>query len=473
LTPLSARRVPSGLPAVVAFGGVVMVVVAAVVFTRYTAFPGYAALLPVIGASLVIYAASRDRWSPTTVFRLRPVQHLGDVSYSVYLWHWPLIALAPYVVGRVGWIDALAIVALTLILATLTKVFVEDRFRFAASLQRLIPTYRLAAAGMAAVTLLAVVQLVEVNVRVRSATAHLAIAELAKDKCFGAASIAQGFDVCPQNPAGPMVPEPALANNDRPDAYADGCWSAAPFTDRKTCTYGHGATRVALVGNSHAGQWLPALQVLAERHGWTITTFLVPQCNATDAPLKFDTDEKTAGCLAYGQWVREQTAGVKFDLVITSQRQSVGVQSTTGATTVDAAVRGYTSYLQAWSGAGTNVLVLRDSPDPTRTLQSVPDCLAQHPADHDACAGTPASWYRMDPLEQAAREASLPGITTVDVLPWFCTETRCPAIIGSVVAYSDAIHITATYARTLAPYLDGPISAALARRVGGGLGRAP
>jgi peptidoglycan/LPS O-acetylase OafA/YrhL len=467
LTPLSVRRVPPEIPAVVAWGGVVMVVVAGVAFTGATAFPGYAALLPVVGTALVIYAASRHRWSPTTPFSVRPIQHLGDISYSVYLWHWPLIALTPYVVGSVGWIGGIAIIAATVILATLTKVFVEDRFRFARSLQRLVPTYRFAAAGMIALTLLAGLQLVEVQLRTRAATAQLASVELTSDDCFGAAAIARGFDVCPQDPAGPMFPQPALAKDDRSDAYADECWTNPPFTGRKTCTYGAGPVRIALVGNSHAGHWLPALQVLAERHGWTITTFLVSRCNATDAPLNFDTAQKTAGCLAYGQWILEQTAGARFDLVVTSQRQSVTVRGTTPATHLEAAVHGYKSYLAKWSEGGTNVLVIRDSPDPGQTLDSVPDCLAKHPANHDACDGTPTSWSWMDPLEQAARETPLPGISTINMQRYFCTDTRCPAVIGSVVTYFDASHMTATYARTLAPYLDGLILTAL-RREGGG-----
>src|SRR5207302_7879066 len=115
--------------------------------------------------------------------------------------------------------------------------------------------------------------------------------------------------VCPQDPASRMVPPPLVASTDRPDVYRDGCWNYAPFATRTTCQYGHGGVRIALVGNSHAGQWLPTLQVLAKEHGWTITTFLASQCNATDAPLEFHSSAKTTGCLAYGGWVMDQTRG--------------------------------------------------------------------------------------------------------------------------------------------------------------------
>jgi hypothetical protein len=262
-----------------------------------------------------------------------------------------------------------------------------------------------------------------------------------------------------------MVPQPLVAATDRSDAYRDGCWNYAPFAARITCQYGHGSVRIALVGNSHAGQWLPALQVLAKKHGWTITTFLASQCNATDASLEFYSSANTAGCLAYGKWALDQTRGKAFDLVITTERQSVKTLGDSWSTTMPTAVAGYTSYLKAWSHAGTKVLVLRDTPYPGKTQPSVPDCLAQHPTDETACGGTPDTWTSMDPLFAAATSPRLPGISALDVTRYFCTATVCPAVIGSVITYFDASHMTATYSRTLAPFVDPAIKMALSAAV--------
>jgi peptidoglycan/LPS O-acetylase OafA/YrhL len=83
--------------------GLTAIAVAAVTYSGATPFPGSAALLPVLGALAVIRAGTPDlRWAPTRAMRLAPVQYLGDVSYSVYLWHWPLIVLAPFVVHSDG-----------------------------------------------------------------------------------------------------------------------------------------------------------------------------------------------------------------------------------------------------------------------------------------------------------------------------------------------------------------------------------
>lgn len=279
--------------------------------------------------------------------------------------------------------------------------------------------------------------------------------------CVGAAAIVRGFDACPQDPASKMVPQPVVASTDRSDAYDDGCWIYAPFAALHTCTYGSGPVRIALVGNSHAGQWLPMLQVLAKGHGWTITTFLASQCNATDATLEFFSTTKDQGCLAYGRWVLDRTSGEAFDLVITSERQSVRTKGDSWQETGPTATAGYTSYLRKWSDAGTNVLILRDTPYPGHTISSVPDCLAQHRTNHAACDGTPESWHSSDALYGAATALGLPGITAIDPTPFLCTPTVCPAVIGTLIAYLDASHMTATYARSIAPFIEADIIAAL------------
>ncbi|HET9681082.1 MAG TPA: acyltransferase family protein [Candidatus Limnocylindrales bacterium] len=504
LPALGSLQIAGRIVDAVAWLALVMLLLAGVVINATTPFPGSAALLPVAGTALVILAAAEGRRSPTRWLAVRPIQHLGDTSYSIYLWHWPLIVLWPYAFGEISALGAAAIIALTIGLSTLSKVFVEDAFRFAPAFQPLVPTFRFAAAGMVLLTVFGSGQLIVAQQRLDAALASDPAAALGSDdgtpeppsdgtpvpgaggspgspgvatpgagggspnptvaltSCVGAASIIRGFDACPQDPAGTMVPSPVAAATDVSAAYRDGCWIYAPFASHTTCTYGKGSIRIALVGNSHAGQWLPALQVLAKKDGWTITTFLASQCNATDASLEFYSSTKSQGCLAYGNWVMNQTKGDAFDLVVTSERQSVTTLGNSWGQTWATARQGYTSYLTDWSQAGTKVLVLQDTPYPGRTLQSVPDCLAQHPRNQPACGGTPDGWNWGDPQYDAAVALNLPGITPVATHQFLCTDSVCPAVIGGVVAYFDASHMTATYSRTIAPFLEPEILAALA-----------
>jgi hypothetical protein len=446
------------------------------------------------------------------------VQHIGDTSYSIYLWHWPLIVLWPYVIGvrALSLVESVAIIGVTLGLATLSKVYVEDAFRFSPRFQPLVPTFRFAVVGMLIVSLLGSAQLAEAQLGETAAIASLVDEEAVIDDdtggpppdstiepvplsgpgesmeldvaiepdettapdaaigqdpliepdptaalttCAGAASIVRGFVACPQDPAAKMRPKPVAAAGDYSDAYRDGCWIYAPFSTRTTCKYGRGTVKIALVGNSHAGHWLPMLQVLAKKHGWTITTYLASRCNATDAALELY--GSTRGCLDYGRWALDKTRGDAFDLVITSERQSVRTKGDTWKETRQAALEGYASYLRRWSAAGTNVLVLQDTPFPGRTLDTVPDCLAKHRTDQLACSGTPDTWHWMDPLFAAATDLALPGISPVETSSLLCTDAMCPAVIGSVIVYFDSSHLTATYARSMAPFIEGEIMEAL------------
>jgi hypothetical protein len=277
--------------------------------------------------------------------------------------------------------------------------------------------------------------------------------------CIGAGAIVRGFDACPQDPAAPLLLQPIAASRDLSSAYRDGCWSYSPFGAHPICKYGKGTIKVALVGNSHAGHWLPMLQVLAKRNGWQVTTFLASRCNMTDAALELYSG--TSGCLAYGRWVMDQTSGDAFDLVVTSERQSVRTRGDSWSETRATAAAGYATYLKRWSDAGTNVVVLQDTLYPGKVLSTVPDCVARHRTSQDACDGTPTSWAWQDPLFDSATAQPLPGITPIATRRFFCTQTTCPAVIGTVIAYFDGSHMTATYGRSIAPFLEPEILAAL------------
>ena len=511
LPPLGGGRLASRsggrLIDAAAWFGIVAMLIAGFLITSDTPFPGWAALLPVGGAALVILAAATGSLSPTRLLGNRVIQHLGDTSYSIYLWHWPLIVLWPYATGNpLSPVDTIAIITLTIVLATLSKVYVEDRVRFAPRMQALVPTFRFAVVGMVVVALLGSAQLVEAQLRLNAAvaaaggdtgdgsgdgsgagqtTAPDATFDLGASappgspgggstpspnatasitSCIGAAAIVRGFDACPQNPAGRMTPAPVAAATDRPDVYRDGCWNYAPFATRTTCHYGNGPIKVAVVGNSHAGQWMPALQVLAKAHGWTLTTFLASQCNVTDAALEFYSAAKSQGCAAWGQWVQSQVDGSAFNLVFWSERQSVPLDNTSWSNTRAGAMTGYATYLQRLAQSGANVLVVQDTPYPGITI---PDCLAKHTTSQDACGGTPSSWAWQNPLFDEATSLALPNVSLLPTTQFLCTATVCPAVIGGVVAYSDASHMTATYDRSIAPFIDAQIEAALAKGPGG------
>lgn len=445
------------------WAGMIAIAVTAFTYTGKTPFPGWQALLPVMGAVAVIGAFSAPKnFSPTRILKVWPIQWMGDISYSVYLWHWPLVVLLPAVSGgHLGRLDKVVIIAASLILATLTKIFVEDAFRFGNKRPALKRTYALAAVGMSLVLILSGLQIVEVQHRQARARQALEQALSGDNPCFGAAAMT-GSRQCEPVPYGDIVPAPAEASHDKSDAYTDDCWVHPPFKTTKSCTFGdkNGKVSIALLGNSHAGQWLPALQEIAKQKHWKITTFLASECTPTTTQVVWDTTAKQAGCLRWSKTVQRQIVTGDFDLVVDSNRNLHPAVGSTLGESQRPWQSGYEDYLRSFGRTGMSVLVIRDNPFPGR---SVPDCIAENHDHLGRCTGRRDKWLPKDPLVAAVKQLDNPRIRSVDLTDYFCQAGKCPAVIGGVIVYFDASHITKTYARTLAPYLMRPLDEALAR----------
>ncbi len=398
------------------------------------------------------------------------MQWLGDVSYSVYLWHWPLIVLAPFAIGHsVGLPGKAVIVVVTLVLAALTKRYVEDPFRSRAWNRRLGRTYLLGAVGMVLVIGLAQLQIGVVDRREDAARDRLASIEAGNDPCLGAGALDADRDCPPWT--GDPVPTPALAAQDKSEAYAvvsggTDCWAYLPRFPTVACDFGDpdGTVDVALVGNSHAGQWLPALQQVAKKRGWHITTHLASRCAMSDLRQQFDTAAMSTACR---DWVRRTTDTVideQPDLVVLTNRVSAPAEGSDRASSADAYRQGYQRVLRRWSEAGLPVLAVHDTPSPVNGGDgAVPDCVAVNPDDLDSCAGDPAQWITPDPVMDAVDRLDRPRVSATDLNDHICTAEECAAVVGGVIVYFDASHLTATYAQTMSPYLAAAMDDALRR----------
>ena len=107
--------------------------------------------------------------------------------------------------------------------------------------------------------------------------------------------------------------------------------------------------------------------------------------------------------------------------------------------------------IEAVKGHGTAVYFVNDTPWQAR---NVPDCLSAHLDNPAACARS-----RADAVQFRKRRALVAGVaraegaTVIDPLPWFCTATTCPVIVGNLLVYKDQHHITTAYSRLLVPLL--------------------
>jgi peptidoglycan/LPS O-acetylase OafA/YrhL len=447
---------PNRLRVLLAWAGLALIAASAFGINGTGSFPGVLALGPVLGAALVIAAGyTRGPVAPSRLLRLRPVQWLGDISYSLYLWHWPLLILLPFILDKPlgGAEKALVVLPASLALAALSKRVVEDRFR-ADRPKPLLRTGRavIAAGSIASVLIVGSAAAMVGTARTNEDRAERTLARVleAPPRCFGAAAVAPGAGgLCRSAGGGSVVPDPIIAGREPTGLRTAGCLVDGPATAAKPCVYGPSAARekVALVGDSHAAQWLLPLVAIAERRNWSVTTFLKSGCPMSTAqPVSMD--RFGAACTTWNRNVLAKLRSGGFTKVVVSAFSGLEYKPAGGESGTDTAARGMAASWRQVQAAGRTVVAIRDNPLPSAGgVSDTPSCVERNEAPA-SCATERAASLRPD--VQAAAAALVPGAEHIDLTRYFCPDgSTCPAVIGGVLVYESAGHITKTYARTL------------------------
>ncbi len=441
-------------PTVQRWGGFGAVAAAAVLLNSSSPFPGYLALLPVLGTLAVIAAAGDAPGDPLwSLLQLRPVQFLGDISYGLYLWHWPAIVMAPFVIGRdLVTVDRIALLGGSILAAWLTKIAVEAPAQRWHLLARPLP----AAAGAALVMLLvsgaATLQWHLVDAGEDAAQAQLAVAQ--DEDCFGAAAMAAGPAVCPDVFAAPG--SVTLPPGDEPWFIDPACEAVETPVRATSCRFGSGppTARVALVGDSHAEHWRGALHDIAAARNWELIEIVRGGCPVLPARiLSFNgSPVDTEGCYAWGQTVRERLSTEQFDYIFTSSwATAFAYDELAPERSLEAGVEGFAATWRDWADADTEVIVLRDVP--TSGGRNAPECLLAHPDRPLECATPRAEAVQPDAMTLAVERVGSDRVRLVDMTDFFCSAATCHAVVGGALVYFDYNHITAQFSRSLAPFL--------------------
>ncbi len=430
--------------AILAYGGYKL--------TQATPFPSYWALIPVIGTALIIVIKPGGRWwNMGRLLSIWPMRFLGDISYSLYLWHWPLIFVAPFIIGwGLGTANRLALFAGTFVLAWLTKKFVEDPMRRLPALVSRKPRYTfgwLAVSFGVMALILGSIYGVQ-NVKFQAAQAQLIQVQDNPPACFGA-EVATGCS----NPAlaDQIIPDPGFGNADEPTNPE--CFVQLNDARLAPCTFGstaESAPRVALVGDSHGYQYLPAFIRLAKQNGWALTTYFKGACPWTTAGVGGADPGFVASCTQYRSALATELAQQKFDVIVTaafSKTEYVGDLTTTQVAD---------GFADAWAtqNGGATVIAVADNP----SFESDPNkCLRSKPAA-ECTEARGAALVKDDPLMLAAKKLNLPS---VDLRNTFCSVAECFAVIGGADVYRDQDHLTATFATSMGFAFHSTVGAAL------------
>lgn len=425
--------------------GLALIAAAYLTLSEDLPFPGWYAVLPVAGTVLVLLSGAGDErdghtasptgWqalAPATMLSLPPLQWIGTLSYSLYLWHWPVIVYAGMLAPDLTTPQRLGCAALALVLAFLTYHLIENPARLGGGLM----------AGARA--LAPALALTGVGVAVAYANAHLATRNIDPAQ--------RGIEEAAE--------QPSIAR-----ATDQNCLLDFHTVKPKPCTFGpaDAAHTIVLFGDSHADHWSTPLVEAASRNDTKVVTYLKSSCRASrlstfNTVLKRDYTE----CDAWREQAIAEIIRRKPRLVVISEF-SIGnlTRDMTAAGRKQETARwqaGLRSTLQAFSQAGVETAVIRDTP--------IGDSFA------DSCVAR-ALWWREAPSRcdtpraQAANDGSaaqeravvksVPDTLYVDLTDRFCGPTECHVYIGGKLAFRDRHHLATAFAETL----EAPLEKAL------------
>jgi peptidoglycan/LPS O-acetylase OafA/YrhL len=471
LLALSATRVgrlPGMLRAIGGWVGIIAIACAAVFFDGSTTWPGVNALVPTVGAALMLASGITEaRFSPQRLLSLPPMVWIGGLSYSIYLWHWPMLiaAEARYPDLRLRWTVLLMIASI--LPAWLCHKLVENPVRFG---RRFKPTGRAIGVG-AALTALGVGIGFALNASVAIGTV---VTEASRADSPGARALddpAQSGLVWSRIKAvDKMRPLPIDAPKDRPEQYDTRRECQVPDSRSKPeeCDFGDltGDHTVVIVGDSKILQWETALSSIAKSQHWKLVQFAKSACPFANVHRGGKWGEN---CYKWGQATLDRIMEVKPDLVITSQRHSTALPpgKTDGVPKdLDTMRAGMVDYWSTLTDAGIPIVALLDNPSPPFVIY---ECVAEHFKNLPACSfpkGKAIASSAANMQRSVARK--VPGVSVVDMADTVCPDkTRCPAVIGNVLVFRQGSHLTTTFVDSA----KGRLSASLWRATDGLFGR--
>jgi peptidoglycan/LPS O-acetylase OafA/YrhL len=384
--------------------GFIFIIISAFLYDEATAFPGLNALLPVMGTVMLI--STINSWPPflNDVANSRLFQWLGEISYPLYLWHWPLLVLPSTYFARPLFVyeRVLAIIA-TIVLADLTHRFIEDPFRK----KKTLPTLVFKRSGM--ITL--------VSVLLGTAIIFSSSDKIDVTGINGAVSLAQ--------------------IKARPLIYDDGCHANYAETKSDKCEYADVTSQKTMVlyGDSHAAQWFPALVEIASRSGYKLISLTKSACPAVDTERRDQGGFKMSRCKQWRMNTIQRIQKINPDVLIMSSFQYFA-QPPRFTDREKWWNDGQRKLLTEVKNVSPHLIYLTDTPHP---LRDIPACLANYSISK--CNTTKRS-----------ENLSISGFKVIDPNPWLCTQV-CSAVKDGVVTYRDASHISVDIAIALIPRL--------------------
>jgi peptidoglycan/LPS O-acetylase OafA/YrhL len=461
VAPSAVRQLSRRSLELVAGVGAFAVAGSCVVISDRTPFPGIAAALPVAGTALLLLAGSASTSTLVgKLLRLRPMRTIGDWSYSLYLWHWPLLIIPAEALHRgLSPLERLLAVATAFVFSGLSYTFVESPFRIGRPAHRLHRSRALLLYPVSALLVVATTAGAWAWTGYRGGE-HGHTPAIAADSGDLQASgedhtlalVRASVTAARDKMSIPSNLTPNLLNLRNSVANVGAC----DYTHnvRKLCQAGdpNGTRTLVVIGDSHARAWIPAFDRISQVGRWQAYYLVMPQCTAAHVEIaSTESDDPFTDCSEFQTWVIQQVQALHPDLVVVASSPPVngvfvnGKRVTSVAGITPALRAGYDDLFFQLAEYADQVALIRDvpkSPDDPAT------CLGTGSPNLSSCMFTPVE--RSTELGNVAvASAEAANIEVVDPTPWLCWQGECPVVIGGTLSYRDTDHITTEYAANL------------------------
>ena len=459
LACLLAQPLQSWIRHAAGLGGFAILVYATLGFTEHTPFPGWQALVPVIGTALLLMAGP---YTPTgRVASWAPLRYIGDISFSLYLWHWPVaLAVASALPAETGLlISAPLVIAISLVLASLSYRFIEKTFQ-GWRLPRLRTLWFWpVSVGLVVAVALGSGALGDARFRAQQEQAQEyfddhGFQDVAgddiddvQDTLDEAVEIAESGAPIPPNIDGETIQEAKWS-----DLVGGACFAGEGERDADICHFGDkdAAEVVAVIGDSHAAMWLPALDIIGKQHGFAVVPFIKLACGAY--PVVQDGDgHDQADCDAFRDFTSDAVTELNPDVVILGARGQLDMRDGVEGKTIDEQwAQGVTEQVSAMRKIADTVIALGDVP--ARPQSEPKDCVDAPGATQEDCIVPGSSTEEHSNRITRPRTEEAGGIY-FDTTDFVCADNGCPLFAGDIAIYEDNSHLNRVWVEQVAPAL--------------------
>ncbi|QFT90877.1 O-acetyltransferase OatA [Bacillus sp. THAF10] len=414
--------------------GLFAIILCGILLQVSTVFPGYAALWPTLAAIFIILAGNNGgSFGVHRFLSLKPLAKLGNLSYALYLWHWPILIFYFHLSDNetVSITHGLLILAASIILASITTNIIEKPIR---TMKKTSPKWK---RGSVVIACMVPTIILATTWSHQIGQANAELASLVTDSDYPGALAS--FHMQETKEGVEILPSALQAKDDLPKVYMDKCHQTLESAEVISCEYGvtdNPDKTIVIVGGSHSAQWLPAFEEFAEEENMKIINYTKSSCRFSDEE---EGPSASASCVKWNEELIDILLNTKPDLVFTTA--DVGRKAEVP--------EGFVNQWHTLNKAGIKVFAIRDN---AWFEFDVPSCVEEKGANSPECA-----LPREEALPSDGPFTKLENVPDnvhyADFTDYLCEEDTCKPVKGNVLIYRDKHHITATYVRTMAPLL--------------------